>query len=206
MIKLIGILGDAQNGKTTIANYLKHTRNAYVVNFSRIIKGNLQSLYGLTEDQLYGSKKEVVIEGGPLAGWTPRAMMQDYGDALKRYNKSIFTEDGQRQINEIRKDDKDRLIVIEDVRFTTTTEEQEILGKKYTKTLRGEDELILSNGGILVRVVKNGYISKTDEAGIPGHNSELQQRGMKAHHTLEAGIGELQKLYDGIDNILDAQK
>lgn len=73
---VIGIVGKADSGKTTIAKHLESNHDYVRVSFAEILKDMLQKL-GLSREEIYGSLKEEPCS--LLLGKTPRHAMQTLG-------------------------------------------------------------------------------------------------------------------------------
>ncbi len=73
---IIGLLGRAQSGKSSVARHLVQARQFKLVPFAGPLKSMLMEL-GLTEEQVYGATKE--IPDPLLCGQTPRHAMRTLG-------------------------------------------------------------------------------------------------------------------------------
>jgi len=198
--RLVGITGEAKNGKKTATNYLVEKYDAVKINFSRIVKEICHERLGLDYSQLYFDRKEDMIENGSMQGWTPLAIMQTLRDNLKNFDPSIFTADGEKQI--LAAWEKNKLAVLEDVGFPESRWKQEILGVKYKKVSLGEDDLVRRLGGILIKMERIKYESKTDEMGLENHNSEKLIKNIKPDYTIRCHSGEMQSMRFYLDAIM----
>ena len=79
---VIGFLGTRGSGKTSCANYLVGKYGAKKFSFATPIKALAQSLYGFTDEQIYGDwiTKESVVE---KTGASPREAFQRIGEAMR---------------------------------------------------------------------------------------------------------------------------
>jgi len=84
---IIGLLGKKQSGKTTVADYV-HTYHGFVeITFAYCLKQVCKMIFNLSDDQLYGSSKEVV---DPTWQVSPRVLMQTVGTDLFRNTLSTI--------------------------------------------------------------------------------------------------------------------
>src|SRR5437763_1841975 len=87
---LIGILGKRGHGKDTIGDYLQKNHEFKKDSFAFPLKESVRILFGLNDEQLYGSLKEVV---DPYWNVTPREIMQKYGTEIVRNHFGIIIKD-----------------------------------------------------------------------------------------------------------------
>lgn len=122
---IIGINGKKQSGKTTVANIIKelYPERVIILNFGDAVKESLKPIFGFTNDELYGESKEVVNE---FWGITPREMMQYFATELmrdglsKRFDNigsNIWVLSLEKKIKEILKTERNKIIIIADLRF-----------------------------------------------------------------------------------------
>lgn len=113
-MKIIGLLGGAGAGKSTVAAYLRDSYGAKVYTLAKPLKQLVGLAFELTDDQLYGSQesKEAV---DPRYNVSPRWLLQRLGTQGIR---TVFGEDVWVNLclKNIR-NDAPRLAVIDDVRF-----------------------------------------------------------------------------------------
>lgn len=81
-LRLIGIIGKAGSGKDTIGDHIKKTYNGVGYAFADPIKEITRTLFLFDNEQLYGSKKEVVDERW---GITPRESFQKIGTNIMQF-------------------------------------------------------------------------------------------------------------------------
>lgn len=120
--KLIGLIGNKQCGKDTLANYLCKTYNYKRIAFADPIKDICKITFDFNDEQLNGNQKEV-----PDNKWfnlTPRKIFQFIGTDLFRKHMSLlhpkFNEDfwiliARKKIYELL--NKKTCVVVSDVRF-----------------------------------------------------------------------------------------
>lgn len=122
---IIGINGKKQSGKTTIANILKDLfpERVIILNFGDAVKESLKPIFSFSDDELYGDSKEVIND---FWGITPREMMQYFATELMRNGLSkrfdnigsnVWVLSLERKIKEILKTERNKIIIIADLRF-----------------------------------------------------------------------------------------
>lgn len=116
---IIGIVGNKNVGKDTLADYLVENKNFIKYAFADPLKHCLKELFGLTDEQLYGNKKE---EYDPNWETTPRELLQFFGtevmqfkiqELLPNLKRTFFIKRFEQFIN----DNPDKSIVVSDIRF-----------------------------------------------------------------------------------------
>ena len=94
---LVAFCGYKQSGKDTAADYL--VRKGFVkMSFASPLKQGVEKLFGLTREQLYGSKKEIVDERYGVTSQIRRAVVsipsniaEDYGrKTTPDYLRSLY--------------------------------------------------------------------------------------------------------------------
>src|SRR5579872_602391 len=175
---IIGIIGNKFNGKDTIANYIVEKYKYRKIAFADKLKQACKLLYNLTDDQLYGDKKEII---DPNWGTTPRIIMQHVGTLFRENMKTICPKIGNNfwvQIvkNECRKSP----VVISDVRF------------------KNEVQMIKDLYGVLIKVERPGI--KCSDI----HESEQELHSIDPDDIDYRIIndGDIESLYRKIDHIL----
>jgi hypothetical protein len=122
---LIGLTGKAGVGKSTIAYILAREYGYVCVPFAEPLKDMLRAI-GLTHDELYGDKKEVVNAD---YGVTPRHMMQTLGTEWGRnlIGQDVWVEAWKRSLY---RRYSNANIVVDDVRFLNEVAAVRALGGK----------------------------------------------------------------------------
>lgn len=114
-MKIIGLLGAAGSGKSTVSDYLVAKYDAKKYSFAYPLKEIARRVFDFTEGQLYGSQaeKEAV---DPRYNFSPRWLLQKLGTEGIR---AVLGEDTwwQSCLRRIL-DDRPSLVVIEDFRFS----------------------------------------------------------------------------------------
>jgi len=141
---IIGLLGNKNVGKDTLADYLVSYKKFQKYAFADSLKECLHSLFGFNQEQLNGSLKETIDEVWNI---TPREVLQFFGteimqlkiqELLPNINKNFFVKRFQQFLN----NNKNKNIVISDVRF------------------QHEINFIKEQGGIIIKINRDNS-SKT---------------------------------------------
>jgi len=129
---IIGITGKKRHGKDTVSDYLveKYGFKKYVL--ADILKRALKEMFSLTDDQLWGNKKEVKDK---FWNYSPRELMQIVGTNLIRdqFDKDFFVKSLRKKILE----ESFERVIVSDIRFLN------------------EVKMIEDLGGIVYRVKRN---------------------------------------------------
>jgi hypothetical protein len=86
-LSIIGITGRKRSGKDTIGHYLVDKHNYIRVGFADALKESCKVLFGLSDDQLYGTDKQKE-EIDEYWGYSARQILQKIGTDLYRENIS----------------------------------------------------------------------------------------------------------------------
>jgi dephospho-CoA kinase len=179
---LVGIAGQKYNGKDTIADYLVSKYGFIKLSFGSKLKELCKIVFGFTEEQLYGSKKESYDEFWNI---TPREIYQYLGTDIFRkdiqkiipnIDETFWVKCVEKEINQIIKINPNAKIVISDVRFIN------------------EVSMIKSLNGIIIRVIRPNNIH------IDLHESEQQIPFLNVDHEI-INDQSLDELYKKIDDI-----
>jgi dephospho-CoA kinase len=134
-MKVIALCGYKQSGKDTIARHLE-TKNGFVhAKISHALKDMCVHLFGLSEEQIEGDKKEDVDQRW---GVTPRRLMQFVGTEMMQYKIQELLPNVKRDfwIAKMCKDmPRNHNIVISDMRFLHECE--------YLRREFGEDLIVI---------------------------------------------------------------
>jgi len=76
MYSIIAITGDHGQGKTTLAKHIQAKYDYKMVSISGKMKQSMGALFGLTKEQLFGPKKDII---DPIYNMTPRDLMRVFG-------------------------------------------------------------------------------------------------------------------------------
>lgn len=133
---LIGITGNAQSGKSYIADRLARRHGFAVSRFAEPIKLMLRVGLGLSADQVDGHRKTAPIEW--LDGVSPRQLMQSLGhDWGRKVRSDIWVKIWERSLDI----DLER-VVVDDIRY------------------HNEAAAIRNLGGLIWRVTRPGIIAE----------------------------------------------
>lgn len=181
-MKIIGILGPAGSGKTTVARYLVEKYGAVRYAFGDPLKEIAGRTLDFSHDQLYGSQeqKEAV---DPRYGFSPRWFMQRLGTEGIR---SVLGEDFWWKLCLERIfDEKPPLAVIDDVRFENEAEGILFAGSQYKQ--------------------HPTYVWKLESAGQssadPSHPSEAEWEKAPYSHIVRPRERNLIALFDAVDDV-----
>lgn len=119
---IIGLIGKKQSGKDTIADYLVNRFKFTKLAFADPIKDICKTMFGFTNNQLYGNAKETLDETFNIL---PRDAMKFIGmefrenmhKLIPNIHGDIWSFVMQQKINKLRQDNPNCNIVITDVRF-----------------------------------------------------------------------------------------
>lgn len=182
---LIGLLGNKGSGKSTVADYLVKTHGFIEKSFADPLKKACQELFLFDDQQVYG---DINAKETPDARWfncTPRKVLQFIGtDLLRNQIGTLIPELGQdifihhfRLWYQSHSDEKN--IVISDVRF------------------QNEADLIVSLGGIIIRIDRNSNLSDI-------HESEMGVGNIKCDYVV-ANNSSIDSLCQKINQIIGFQ-
>lgn len=181
-MKIIGILGPAGSGKTTVANYLTEKYGAKKYSFAEPLKEIARHTLGFTDDQLYGSQsqKETI---DPRYGFSPRWFLQRLGTEGVR---NVMGENFWWQYCLARiYVDKPALAVIEDVRFVNEATGLLFEGTQYSQ-----------HPTFIWRLE-----SPAESTADPEHQSEAEWSRAPYTHLVKPKERNLISLFDEVDDV-----
>ncbi len=155
--KIIGISGRKYSGKDTLGDYLVKHHGYIRLAFADALKEATKNIFGFTDEQVYGDKKEEV---DPFWNISAREVLQFLGTNIFRNNiKEILPNVGndlwiyvvKRKILQKLEEDQNAKFVITDVRFPN------------------EVEFIKSMGGMTIKLKRD-----TEKNQFYNHESEMQ--------------------------------
>jgi hypothetical protein len=175
-MKLIGLVGRAGAGKTTVAKHLIERYGFKKAAFADALKMMLYKAGMCTAEELWGEKTE-----------HSRWLLQKIGTEIFRKQVSpLFWV--QRTALEIKKHlDAGERVVIDDIRFP----EEAAMVRAHL------------SDGLLIRLERGNYIDST--AGIT-HESESQVQAIDCNHIITANSGEVDKLIWQMDEIIKNER
>ena len=190
-MKIVGLIGFKQSGKSTAAKYLEekygfvrhNMKDALIAeirqNFPDLLDAICLQMNIMRGewDVLPWTIERLFEEKPPLM----RALMVNYGTEVRRGDKDGYWVDEYKDgVEYLATLGVDR-IVTDDCRFINEA--------KAIKELK-------DNGGILIRIIRTDITTGGD------HSSETEQLQIEADYTIEVGPGEQEKLYAGLDKII----
>jgi hypothetical protein len=193
---IIGFGHRAQSGKDTCGQYLVDRHGYKRVAFADPLKRAAMQIFGLTEQQCYGSKanKETV---DPRWGFTPRYAMQTLGEKLRViFGEDVWVKSAEAQILNTKIDrsmPKGEIAISLD--HVTYSGGVVITDVRYPN----EAQMIRSLGGIVVRVDRPSLGPLTD-----AHPSETSMEGFDYDDVI-LNDGSLEALYAQVDRIISTR-
>ena len=181
---IIGLVGNKNVGKDTFADYLVENKGFIKYAFADPLKKGLKELFGLTDEQIYGDKKEEI---DPEWETTPREILQFMGTDVMQFKLQELLPNLKRtffikRFNQFMKQNAGKNVVISDARF------------------QHEINAVLEHQGIIVKINRNDssktFLTHISESGIDSLD--------KITYTYENN-DTLEKMYKFIDTILEYQ-
>ena len=200
---IIGVAAKARSGKDTLAKFIKeefeekHNRKFYDAAFAFELKNMCKFQFGLSDDQLWGDKKEIpdkrfwkgYTENTIKIYWSPREIMQELGAFYRKIDYGFWVKGLEKflQYGGL-KDHKD--FIITDVRHIN------------------EAEFIKDRKGFLIRIERD--VENRDQIHGATHESETGLDGYKDFDMYIDNNGDLSDLkassYNIVNGILSIEK
>ena len=211
---LIGLVAPKQSGKDTIGDYLCNNYDFKKYNFADPLKEGMRKIFGFTDEQLYGNKKEVV---DPFWGVSPREVLQKMGTEIFQYEvpKNIpeLGDVGRSfWVKCFEKWYKEKSTQYEKVFSIWSNSIFEAMWKglphdflnvqPYLRVVisdirfQHEADKIKDLGGILIRVSRD-----TQENSYSKHTSELENQEILCDYIIDNN-SNINQLYSSIDSLL----
>lgn len=190
---IIGLLGPAGAGKSSIAAYLEKYYGAKRYSLAGPLKEIAKRTLGFSDEQLYGTQeqKEAI---DPRYGFSCRSFLQRLGTEGCRavLGDDVWTQACLKKIE----DDRGPLAVIEDVRFVN--EAQIVSGRRgfFADGLGGE---VQYEGHVWKIVPPRDATAEARVAGAGVHASEEQWTRAKSDWVIAPGVRGLDDLYKFVD-------
>lgn len=186
---LIGLSGKAGSGKSTVGAYLTDNHGYFPFAFANALKETVGMAFGFSDDQLYGSLKEVVDE---RFGRSPRWCLQYLGtEVLRTIWPEIWIWHLRREIMDFLSTNGQHPIVVTDVRFKDEAEALKRLGRKI--------QLLGGGAVVLIRIDRPGAAARE---GMTDHVSETDLDGWDGWDYVIKNIGGKDDLIDLVDLVL----
>lgn len=169
-------MGRAGAGKTTVADYLCDKYGFVKFSRSSPLKRMLVEAGMCTWAEVFGKEKSNGV------GWLLQRVEADI--FRRQADRDYWAKRGDEMLNELMQ--KGEVIVIDDVRF-----DDEAMNVK-------------SRGGILVRIVKRMSTPyDSPNLSIAEHESEAEADRIAVDYVVEAEVGNLRALFNGVERVLD---
>lgn len=175
---ILGLLGPAGSGKTTVASYLVERYDAKEYTFAHPLKKLVRSAFGLPKEAVYGTQDEKEERREEAHMYSGRELMQRVGQGVREaWGENFWADSVLRQIAK----EMPPLVVISDVRHVN------------------EAEALLSYGGLayVIRIENAERNSNAD----PEHPSESEWRKARYNHLLINEGKSLEDLHGKIDEL-----
>ena len=181
MTIIIGLVGPKRVGKTTLATFICKSYGAE--NVQLFAYGDfLKELTGLAMSLPASVFHDPDLKEVPLTthkGFTPRQMLQQFGDLCKVFDSNIFIKPLEKCVK-LAIGRKVKIVLVTDVRF------------------EAEAKAIKDLNGILIRITNgNGMKSNQDN-----HVSETAHQLIKTHYILENVYGKKNAFIDNATNLI----
>lgn len=186
MHKIIGVLGNKHHGKDTLSDYICAKYGHQKTHMGLELKiGVGKHLFGFTEEQMFGSLKEVV---DPFWEVSPRNVYQFIGtEVFRKYINSILPNVGDRfwikcfEKKYLSTNDYENInFVISDIRF------------------QNEVDWLHDNNNIVIKIVRSSLIENVDN-----HESESGVNEIKGYDHIIYNDGTIDDLYRNLDKLIE---
>ena len=184
--RIIGITGKKFSGKDTLGSFFVDNHNYKRLAYADTLKDACQTIFNLTDEQLYGDQKETV---DPFWQKKPREILQFVGTDLFRKHihelmpdvgNNIWVKVVERKILDGIRENPDACFVITDVRFPN------------------EAELVKNLGGIMIKVNRDSCNNSNDN-----HASETELDNIPYDYLIDNN-GTKEELFRSLINSLGA--
>ena len=177
---IIGIVGKKSHGKDTIADMIVSRYGYHKISFADPLKEGCRHIFGLADEQLYGSAKDLVDDFWMV---TPRELLQYIGTELLRNQlHNIMPHIGNaiwiQRLEKTLINNPDINYVIPDIRF------------------QNELDMLRNHSAIIIKVVRP--IIRSDDM----HVSEISVDSIKGFDKYVINNGSIESLYNKIHQIM----
>jgi hypothetical protein len=178
---LIGLIGQAQSGKDTAADYLIANLGYQKKSFVGRLKELCMELFDLTDDQVNTTKGKSNMD--PRYNMTPRSILQYVGtETMRKIDNNVWIRNAMNQVT------GDSCVVFCDVRFLN------------------EVRAIKKRGGIVVKMIREDHQELSGKEAQ--HRSETEILNIPAElidYTISAKTGQLDKIRNEILEIVNRE-
>lgn len=192
---IFGISGKAYSGKDTCGRFLAEELNKiyyppYVLmSFANELKLRLQKDFDLSYDQLWGDKKEIpdtrYPKGKDEGFWSPREMMQVYGEFYRCIDSDFWIK----RLQQLIEDKEYENVIITDVRH------------------KNEAEFIKSKSGFLIKLVRD---AGRDAGALPAKAQQhISETGLDSYEKFDFIISNndsLERLKQNVNEMIQLLK
>lgn len=177
---LVGLAGPSGSGKDTAADYLRERHGFRRIALADPLKGWVQTIFGLSHDQLWGAKRDVV---DLRLGRTPREVYQSFGDACREIDPDVLIRAFRAAVRNARAEGGS--VVCPDVRTPS------------------ELALVRAEGGLVYRIRRSGARAP-GKAGEHRTETELCSFADSEFDGLVRNDGSVRELHDQLDRCVAA--
>lgn len=191
MKTIIGVIGKKQTGKDTLSTYIMMKYRGTLVALAKGVKETCRALFGFTDEQLYGKKKEVIDS---CWGISPRQTFQWIGTEIVQFelpkipgylhNRCHWCYLTQKEIERLEREGvftEKRPVIITDIRF--------LHEQRYF-----QEFAVDSVKFVTIKLVR-------DTGFIDNHSSEKESDSLEANYIIEnnGSLPELYKKFDALE-------
>lgn len=173
--RLVGLAGPSGSGKDTAAEYLRERHRFRRIALADPLKGWVQTIFGLSDDQLWGPERNAV---DLRLGRTPREVYQSFGDACRDIDPDVLIRPFRAAVRNARADGDS--VVCTDVRTAS------------------ELALVRAEGGLVYRI-RRSAAGAPGKAGEHRTETELCSLADSEFDGLVRNDGSLRELHDQLD-------
>ena len=175
---IIGITGKKFSGKDTLADELVLNYDFIKYSMADPLKDALKSLFGFTDEQLYGNQKEIIDTRWNI---TPREVLQFFGTQVMQFKIQELIPKVKRNFFVKRFEDfcqknEEKNIVVADIRFQHEIDSVRKMGGIIIKVIR--DNL---NNNLSQHISESGLDSLTNIDFVIENNSTKEELFKSLH-------------------------
>jgi len=183
---ILGLVGKAQSGKDTVADYLVEKHGFVRLAFADVLKDSCAQLFMLAPHQLNSSKGKATVD--PRWNVTPRTILQKVGTAAREICPDIWVEHLANRIMTYMHSQPQTNIVITDIRYVN------------------ESQMLRDMGGYLLRITRHNEDGSAFQSlvGLEAqHASETEQDMILVQASIVNTTGQIALLLEAVDESLE---